>query len=233
MNNLSFAPYVRGTLGDAWTHQEAFINEVGATSVDGTSTYSFSGEIGFMFRVTKGFNLRVGAEAFEPNPISGAVGSDSTGAQLFTLNSSVFVFNPQIVAEVVLTTFKTGNRILWTAGVGDAFVNLKNDYTVTAAGQTALGVGSYTETATAQQINGFTSAAYEFYMVDHLLGMLEVGYRYFPVTGLNHSQDQKTFAEKSGSGATSGSPLLNSDGNQRKIDLSGVFVGVSLRFYIQ
>jgi hypothetical protein len=231
MKDLSFAPYIRGTAGDAWTHQEAFIQELGATQVDGTVQYSFSGELGFMFRVAPRINMRLGAEVFEPEPITNANGANSSGTSLLTMNSNIFVFNPQVAVEVVATTFKSGNRILVTGGVGDAFVNLKNDYNVTAAGQTALGLGSFTETATGQDINFFSSVGYEFYMVDHILGMLEVGYRYFHVNDLNHSQNEKTFAQQSG--ATSGSPLLNSDGSQRTFDLSGVFVGLSFRFYIQ
>jgi len=233
MKNLSFAPYVRGTVGDSWLHQEAFTNELGSTSVDGTSLYSYSGEIGFVFRMTQGLNLRIGAEAFAPAPVSDAKGKDSTGAQLLTVNSSIFVFNPQVALEVVAVTFKSGSRVMITGGAGYAFVNLKNDYNVTTAGQTALGLPSYTETATATQINGFASTAYEFCMVDHVLGMLELGYRYLPVTGLEHSQAQKTFAEKTGNGAANGAPLLNSNGLQRQIDLSGFFVGLSFRFYIQ
>lgn len=231
MKDLRLAPYLRGTFGDAWTHQEAFIQELGATQVDGSVTYSFSGELGVMFRVAPQVNLRVGAEIFEPNPVSGAIGTDASGATLLTMNSNVFVFNPQVAMEFVAAQFKDGSRVLWTAGVGDAFVNLKNEYDVTAAGQTALGLPSYTETASAQAINFFSSVAYETYFVDRIMGMFELGYRFFQVKNLNHSQDQKTFAQPTG--AVSGSSLLNSDGSQRQLDLSGIFVGVSLRFYIQ
>lgn len=233
MKDLSLAPYLRGTFGDAWTHQEAFIQGLGATTVDQTVTYSFSGELGVMFRVAPVVNMRLGAEIFAPNPITGAEGTDANGNLLLTMNSNVFVFNPQVAIEVETVRFKSGGRILWTVGVGDAFVSLKNQYTVTTAGQTALGLPSYDESASATVINGFTSAAWEFYMIDRIFGMLELGYRYMPVSKLVHGEDGKTFAEKTGSGPTAGSAVLNSDGNERKFDLSGVFVGMSFRFYIQ
>lgn len=230
MKELNIAPYLRGTFSNAWTHQEAFVQEIGSTTVGQTVNYAYGGELGVLLHIASPVNLRIGAELFSTPKVTDAKGVDSTGVELFTLNSTIFVFNPNAALEFILIKGKS-SRMLFTGGVGYANVSVKNEFAVTSAGQTALGLGSFTETGSANVMNYFTSFGYEFMFVDHVMMMLEAGYRYFPVKELENSQDQKTFAKPSTTQA-SGTPLLNSDGSTRGIDLSGAFVGLSFRFYL-
>ena len=150
-----------------------------------------------------------------------------SGEQLYVLDLQVFVFNPVVATEIVVKDYKT-SRFLLTAGGGDAFASLTNAYTMTTYGQSALGMSSHSESATGNAINFFGSIGYEFHWMDSVMLMTEAGYRYMPIKNFVHSTDEKTFAQPNG--ATKGSPFLNADGSQAKIDLSGGFVGLSIVF---
>lgn len=228
MKDLTFAPYIRGTFGDSWLHREPFVQEIGSADVGPTSTYEYSGELGFLINLGA-FNFRLGAEILQPGIVSGN-GTSPSGNQLFILNSSVFVFDPQAALEVIVKEWKS-SRLLVTGGAGYATVSVTNAYTMTASGQTQYGVSSYSESLTGTAMNYFASVGCEFLFTDRLMVMFEGGYRYFLVNTLYHAQDEKTLAEPNG--ATKGAPALNSDGSDRHFDLSGGFVGISLRFYLQ
>jgi hypothetical protein len=231
MNQLNIAPYVRGTVGPSMIEKEAYVHEIGSgNSITGKSPYNYGGEIGLLLSVQKFVNLRLGAELYQASPVTNANGTSSTGSVLYSLDSSVFVFNPQVSLEFIFKNYKE-SRFLFNLGVGRATVSLTNVYTMTAAGTTALSLNSFTEKGTDTVSNGYASLGWEAHFADKAMIMFEAGYKYMPVDSLTHAQDEKTIAQRSG--ATSGSALLNDDKSQRKFDLSGGFVGISFRFYIQ
>jgi hypothetical protein len=231
MNELNFAPYVRGTFGDSLVQKEAFVHGDGDTPVAASSQYNLSGEIGMLVHLSGPVNFRAGAEIIAPSSVTSAKGYNSSNQQLFSLDSQIFVFNPQAAFEIVLTKWKA-SRALFMFGAGYATVSLKNSYTLTAAGQTQFGINNnFTESATASDINYWAGFGYEFHFADRAMLMLEASYREFKVNNLDNSQAQTTIVNTSG--AADGSRLLNMDGTGRKFDLSGAFVGLSFRFYLQ
>src|SRR5689334_20957376 len=97
--NGNVAGYIRGGTQLLSLDQDAFVHSSGTQTEfpDSGVKYGFNGEIGFQFSMGP-LALRLGAEAFHPKELE-IIGSDSSGSQLFTLTSSVFVFSPMLTLE--------------------------------------------------------------------------------------------------------------------------------------
>jgi hypothetical protein len=231
MKDLNFAPYVRGTFGPSEMGKEAYVHAGGTgTDTTGTVPYNYSGELGFVWRVTQSVNLRVGAEIMQSSPVTNATGSSGAGVTYYTVDSNIFVFNPNLAIEIVLKHWKE-DRLFLDFGAGYATVSLKNSYTMTTAGTAALSsLTDFTENGTGTAIPVLMSVGYEYHFADRAMLFTELGYRYFKVTSLDHTGNEKTIAEPNGN--NKGDPLLNSNGSHRAFDLSGFFAGLSFRFYL-
>lgn len=230
MKELSLAPYVRGTFGPSQVGREPYVHSQGnGVVIEGGTSKIYGGEIGFVFRVADPLNLRVGAEALRPNPVTSQQGTrTSDGAAMYFLTSQIFVFNPNVALEFVVANF-SDSRILFSAGVGYATVNLQNNYKFTSTGSTALSITDFTEDGLQNLISYFSTLALETHFIDRSMVVFEVGYRLMQVHNLVHGKNQKTLAETNGDG---GQPLLNMDKSQRMFDLSGAFAGLSIRLYL-
>jgi hypothetical protein len=224
------AAFVRGTGGLSVLNQDAFGNSSGAgTTVDGKSRYNYGGEVGFMLGLTSSFHVRFGAEVFQNHPVVGD-GVDSSGTTRFTLNSSVFVFNPNIAFEYVYKT--TGNlRFFGEVGGGYANVTVVNDYKMTSAGTTALGVGDFKETMDTNVISGFLGMGLETLFTDNVTFIIDVGYRYLYAKALKYKADTKNILSPT-TGVHKGDPVVNQDGSNRKMNLGGPYGGIAFRFYL-
>ena len=160
-------------------------------------------------------------------PELNAVTKAACGTNYFTLDSQTLAYVPGVSFEY-LAYRNSDSHALLGFGLGYAFVTLQNKYVMTAAGQSALGVGSYTEVARAQTMAAQVYSGYEINFTDMVTASFKLGYRYLPVTSLKSSQSSAAI-----SGAeTDGSTLVNMDGGNRRVNLSGVFVGVSFNFYL-
>jgi hypothetical protein len=223
----ALAAYVRGTGGFSQLTQDAFANESGAgTSVNGSSKYNYGAEVGFAMNLEANTHLRIGAELIRQMPVNGE-GSDSSGTSRYTLNSTVFVFNPNIAIEHVYSV-KGILRYYLAVGVGYANVTVVNDYKMTAAGTSALGVSDFKETMEANVLSSQASVGLETLFTDNVTFMADFGYRYLPVKGLKYKNEMTNFT-----GAVhKGDDVLNADGSKRNLNLGGLFGGVSFRFYL-
>ncbi len=227
--NRSFAAFVRGTGGMTNLDQDAFVHSSGSSSNFGSEgvKYSFSGELGGILMMGP-VNLRFGAEAIRPKTLS-IDGANASGTNLFTLTSNAFVFNPNITIEYVYSGL-AGVRFSFFAGAGYAMVSLDNKYEFTSTGLTTYSpVTDYTETSSATVYEGHAGFAFETLFADNVTFAMDFGYRYLPVRELKYKNSETTIQ----GAAVAGQTVLNADGSNRSIDLSGITIGAAFRFYIQ
>ena len=221
--------YVRGTGGLLSLDQDPFGNSSGpGTTISQSTKYDYGGELGFMLGLTPNLHLRLAAEVIQANPVAGD-GTDASGATLFTLNSSVFVFNPNVAFEYVYSTH--GNmRFYGELGVGYANVTVVNTYKMTSAGTAALGVSDFNETMETNVLSGEAGIGLETLFTDNVTFLADFGYRYLPVHSLKYKADVNNIV--SPGGVHKGDVVLNQDGSKRQFNLGGVFTGVAFRFYL-
>jgi opacity protein-like surface antigen len=224
------APYLRGTAGLSAVGQEPFNHSSGPdTTVDGSTKYDYSGELGVLIPLGGDLRMRLGAELIQHRPVSDAPGTDSTGKKLFTLKSSVNAFNPNVTFEYAYKT--AGNlRYYMMAGVGYADVTVENAYAMTTDGQNDLHVGDFTEKLAAQTVSWHAGVGLETLFTDNVTFSFDAGYRYLPVKTLRYKGDVDTVLAPTG--ARKGDEVLNDDGGPRRLNLGGLTLGVTFKFYI-
>lgn len=224
------AAYFRGTAGLSDVQQEAFIHSSGTQSdIDGKVEYNLSGELGFVFGFMGNMNIRLGAEALQTKSLQTKGNLTGTSQELFTLDSDVFIFNPNLTIELVI-----GQRDIFRGyvygGVGWAMVTLDNKYTMTTLGTTTYtGVSSYTEKSETERFSGHAGAGFEVLMADTTTFSLDVGYRYLPIERLKYKADVVAI----NGNKVKGTEVVNSGaGDFRQFDMSGAYIGATFRFYI-
>ena len=227
--DASTAAYIRATGGYSALSQDPFANSSGAgTTISGTTQYNYGGEVGFMLGLSSNLHLRLGAEFLQENPVV-ADGLNSAGVSRFSLNSSVFIFNPNVTFEYVYSVH--GNiRFFAELGAGYANVTVVNDYKMTPAGTTTFGVSDYKETMDTNTLSGIAGVGLETLFTDNVTLLADFGYRYLPVNNLKYKADVSTINNPSS--VHKGDPVLNADGSKRNLNLGGLFGGVALRFYL-
>lgn len=227
-DNEHLFTYFRGAAGLSEVAKTAFADSSGVgTSFSDEVKYNFSGELGFA--VSYDFvTLKLGVEGIVPKDIAAASGSNSSSEELLTVDSELLAVTPVVSLE--FEVYRTQeSRIMIGAGVGRASLTVKNVYKLTDQGSTDLGVTDYTEEMTGTALGGSIYTQIESHFTDNVTATIEAGYRYYQVEELEHEAAVTTINGAVAAGATA----TNNDGAKRAIDLSGLFVGVGLRFYIQ
>ncbi|MCB0422666.1 MAG: hypothetical protein KDD61_16815 [Bdellovibrionales bacterium] len=227
------ASYFRVSGSSSLLGQEGFKYSSGSgTTVANDVGITYSGEFGFLFHIGEMFNFRVGIEAIQTKTPTDTFGVNSSAQNLFELNHKVLVLNSN--ATVEFNYFRTPTFRLYVAGgSGLASVTMDNQYEMTATGISELGTNSYTEKAEANVVSTHVATGVEVLFVDAVTAVAEIGYRYLPVRELTHKNGETVIGEGGSSkDVTKGSILTNHDGSQRSIDMSGIFIGISFRFYI-
>lgn len=225
--NERIATYFGGTFGPSSVGDTAYGASSGSDiSVDKQISTNASGEIGLLLTTPK-LNLKLGAELLLPKQYSDIEGTDAAGTSMFNLRSKIYALIPMATLEILAYQTPT-SRLILAAGGGLAFVTLDNTYTMTSAGTTTLGVGDFTESASATVTALQVYTGYEMLFTDTVTAVFNLGYRHIPVPALKSS---KATTAISGTQAE-GDELKNMDGTSRSINLGGVFVGLSFRFYI-
>lgn len=223
----TFATYVLATGGPSNVKQTPFQN---ATSGTGLSSDEFKlnlgGEFGFLYS-TPNVNLRFGFEILKPAAV-GAKFNNASGTELYDVKSDLTGYAPKLGIEI---NFKPQG---WYRGfvllsAGQAFLTMKNDYTLTAAGKTAYsGVSDHSVEAKSSAAEFGAGVGIEFLMSDNTTIMAEAGYRSLKFSELKYTKDVTTF-----SGAQKSGDLVNDiSGNKRQIDMSGAVVSLGLRIYL-
>ncbi|MBX3021732.1 MAG: outer membrane beta-barrel protein [Bdellovibrionales bacterium] len=226
--DTNLATYLRATGGLSSLGQSAFKESSGSQtdSIDGSSKFSYSGEIGFMFGAGN-FNVRIGAELLQHRPISDGKGTNASGDELFQLNSSASAFVPNVTAEYTFET-KNNTRVYALFGVGYADVTVENRYRMSTAGTAAYSVGNFDELMSATSTSYHAGVGVETLFTDNVTIALDLGYRHLQVGSLKY----KTDVTGIGGSASKGEAVVNSDGSKRTLNLGGLNVGVNFRFYL-
>lgn len=220
--------YFRGSYGPSNVGDSAFGQSSGAgVDTDQTVSSHLSGEIGFVFAATK-LNLRIGVEYLMPKKLSDVSGSNGSGAKMFDLESEITALIPGASIELIMYQSPV-SRILLGVGLGLASVALENVYTMTPAGNAALGVGDFTEKGKANVATAQAYIGWERHFTDTVTVLFEAGYRHLPVAELESSSAAATISDSS---LSDGEALKNMNGGTRTLDLSGPFAGLAFRFYI-
>jgi hypothetical protein len=223
----TIATYFRGTFGNSAVAGTPYDASSGAgVTVDKKSSRNVSADIGVLF-AGQDMNFRLGVEFLMPQRFDTASGSNASGANYFSLDTQTFAFIPSANLEFLFKRSATAHGLLGL-GAGYAFVSVSNHYTMTPAGTAALAVTDFSEAASARVLASQLYVGYETLFTDTVTAEFEAGYRYAPVTTLNST----TSATAISGSESAGKPLVNMDGSNRKVNLSGVFVGMSFRFYI-
>lgn len=231
--NEKFATYFRGTAGMSNLKKAAFERSGGQDaggaelSFSDQTNYNYTGEFGIVFTVSRA-NVRLGLELLRPNAATGVEARNAGGTALYTVDSTVIGYGG--VANMEFNLIQTdSSRLFFTGGGGYFSTTLKNEYRFTAAGQSAYpGQADYVEEGTAFNLMGQASFGYEFLFADSVTAVFDAGYRFLLVNNLKHSRDANTLTGTVAPGQT----MQNRGGGDRSIDLSGIWVGLGLRFYI-
>lgn len=224
--NAGVAAYIRGTGGLTNLGKDSFDKAAGdGTRVSGSSAYAYGGEVGAMFSFGADFKMRLGLEVMQPSGFSKAPGTNVVGVERFKLDSSVFVFNPNVTFEYI---YKTNGawRFYGALGAGYADVTVENRYNMSAT--TDLATASYSEKLGGKGLSGLAAMGFETIFLDNVAFAADIGYRYMPISSLTYKMDGTGF-----NGAFSkGGDALDSSGKKRAVDLSGIILGASFRFYL-
>ncbi|MDG0815578.1 hypothetical protein [Bdellovibrio svalbardensis] len=221
----NIAAYFGFTGGTSAVGQSAFENEAGSSvTISNEVKYNYSGEFGVVYS-TPIASVRFGFEFLKPQSLENLVGKNAT-TDLYTETSDILGYIPKITFDINLR--KTADsRSFISATAGYATVTLKNSYTLTAAGQAAYpGMDDKMEAKGTGILYG-ASLGHESFLTDTTTMLFEFGYRKLNIEDLKYTRSGSYF----GTAHNDGDAVLN-NGSQRNIDLSGMFLGLSFRFYM-
>ncbi|MBX7231347.1 MAG: hypothetical protein K1X29_04585 [Bdellovibrionales bacterium] len=222
------AAYLEGSSGLSQVNQDAFANGGGTSTIFNKSgvDYNFSAELGYQYSLGP-FKFRLGVEALRPKTVQ-IKGNNSSGVELYSLESSIFVFTPNLSTMYIYSASKTVQFFCFISG-GYSSVAVKNEFTLTSTGQTTYsGVSDHSEKMSAKAISARTGFGFETQFADNSTISMSFGYRYLPVKEMKYTTGTTTFAE----GAVSAGDVVHNQGNlTRTIDLSGLYLGASFQFY--
>jgi hypothetical protein len=226
--DAGLAPYFRTTGGLSRIDQDAFIHSSGTdNSISEHTRYQYSGEVGLMFTPLQGVSIRLGAEVLQHRPTSQAAGLSSSGNEEFRLDSTVQAFNPNASVEIAFYS-GANSRAYILGGAGFADVTIENKYTMSAT--TTQSIPSFTETMGGRGFSGHMGIGYETLFTDNVTFSADVGYRHLAVNEFKYKGAVNNLV--SPSGVFGGDVVYNADGSNRKLNLGGVFVGFTFRFYL-
>lgn len=227
---IGVAAFMRGNGGLSAVKQNAFSGSSGVDSqIDGESNFSYGGELGAQFSLGSSLNMRLGVELIQHRPVMEAKGLNTTGQERFTMESSVFIFNPNVTFEYAYQTV-SNTRLYFGLGAGMADVTVENRYTMTAQGTTDLGVDSFNEKLQGSAIEYHINTGFETLFVDNTTFSIDAGYRYLPVKEFKYKGDTPNIV--SPGGVSKGDVAKDQNGANRELDLGGFYVGFTFKFYL-
>lgn len=227
INKETFAAYFGVGAGGSQVGTGALDNEASSSvTYSGTVNYNYTGEFGFIYS-RPAASLRFGFEVLKPTNLEGS-SAENAGTELYSANSEILGYAPKIALELNLHGNNT-SRSFVSVGVGTASITLKNDYTLTAAGQAAYpGVADHGIEAkgSATMINA--SLGYEGLLTDTTTIVVEFGYRQLNIDNLEYTKSVTTFKGP----VSSGDKVTDISGGSRDLNLSGGYITLGFRFYL-
>ncbi|MBO9666110.1 MAG: hypothetical protein J7501_04795 [Bdellovibrio sp.] len=225
MNRDSVAPYFNVTGGASMLSDSAYKLEATGVSTDSEVKYNYSGEFGFLLS-RRLVGLRFGIEILKPQSLDNITGKNAGGVAQYTASSSVLGFVPKIALDLNLNS-TPAYRSFISLAAGYADVTLKNEHTMTAAGNVSYpGVDTTLESKGTGTLLAAT-LGYEGVLSDTTTYVFEFGYRQLKIDKLKYSKDYKTFNGNVSSGDT-----VKMGSENRVLDLSGGYISLGFRFYM-
>ncbi len=224
----TFASYFLIGGGPSSLGDSPYRDESGSdVSFDSSYHSSLNGEFGFLYS-TPTASLRFGFEVIKPNDVK-ADASNASGTALYNIKNDLLVFVPKLGLELNLAKTSSFGRFFALFSVGYANLTMQNDYTLTAAGKAKYsGVSDHSIEAKGTATELTAGFGGEVHLNDTTTILLEATYRHLEFTSLTYSQDVATFVGSKKEGST----VQDSDGQDRKLNFSGVGLSLGLRFYL-
>jgi hypothetical protein len=226
--NERIAPLFGGTYSPSTMGAAGYDQSSGVGTVfDKSPAYNYSAGFGVAWGTSR-VGFVVAGEALSPQRFNeDFVGSDAGGTQLFTLHSTTLIYVLTGTLEYRMVANPTNNVVLGLGG-GVGFANIDNEYTMTAAGTAALGVGTFREQASQRVTTLHGYLGYEFLLTDTVTMVTQAGYRYMPVGSL--------LATKAATAITGtqveGVEIKNNSGTDRTLNMTSYFAGIWFRFFL-
>ena len=237
--NSRVAPFFRATAADTQQSSQAYSGTSGSdTDFSEGVQFGFSGELGVQFNINSDFSFRVGAEGYQGKSIDAIGTLNSNGSQLMTVNSLATVINPNAGIQYNMLSSDRGGRIYLLLDGGYAMATVANDDSLTSAGQSeygASGVTNVNEKWNGDTISYVAGVGAEYHAFSNTTIGLEAGYRQMQFNKFTYANSGHAI-RGSGSSAyqqvSSGSVVTDNSGARVSLNMSGLFLGVVLRFYI-
>lgn len=226
--NETFASYFLVNGGTSNLQKGAFENESsGVTAYDNGYTTMMGGEFGFLYS-TPEVSFRFGIGVIKPATLKDVKATNASSTELYAVTSDLLGFVPKLGMEINFSK-TTGFRGFLVASVGSANITMKNSYVLTSTGQaTYAGVADHTVEAKGSATELYGGVGAEMHMTDTTTLIVEGGYRILKFTKLTYAKDVTTFT----GAKTSGDAVVDTSGNQRNLDLSGIIATIGFRFYM-
>lgn len=226
INKESFAAYFAASGGVSAIGVNAVKNETASSlNYSGGSNLNYAGEFGFLFSKSL-LSLKFGIEILKPSLLE-STASTAAGEDYYSVEGTILGYAPKLGLEVNLHGNQVSRSYISVAG-GLANVTMKNEYSMTAAGSSALGVSNHSAESKGSGTLWEASLGYENILTDTTTLAVEFGYRQLRIDNLQYTKDVSTF-----SGAnTSGDAVKNADGTAPNLDFSGGFISLGFRFYL-
>jgi hypothetical protein len=225
MSKESFAPYLRGTYMPMSMTDGVYSGALGSgSSAETKMKYDASGEFGVVYG-NPNVSVRLGVEYLMVPRVSENA-ANTSGTALYSIDSQTTVLTPKLALEFNLKTWQEG-RLFFMAGAGYANLSSKNSYAFTGA--STYGLSDFSESLKATTIMEEASFGFEGLMSDATTFAFELGYRNLKFDKIKYSNSDTGF----GGAFSSGDTAMNTDGSKRTLNLSNVFIGISLRFWLK
>jgi len=224
LKDETFAAYVHFMGGTSLIQKSSF--ERTDVTFSNKVDYNLSGDFGVLFAMSRA-NFKLGLEFIRPQVVSGAQAIGAGDVLYYRVTSGIISYGPVAGLDLIL---KAGEsyRIYITTALGYMKTTLKNDYEFSSQGRTNYGgINDYTEEGSAIGAMGRGGLGLEFSLADTATLAFDVGYRSLTTTNLIH---ERTAVTLNGS-VVSGGVMKDQNGNDRKVNLSGGWAGIGLRFY--
>ncbi|MGZ3770886.1 MAG: hypothetical protein ACXVCP_12230 [Bdellovibrio sp.] len=226
VSSESFAAYFLATGGGSPLGTSAVQGESGTNiNFSGGTNYNYTGEFGFVYS-TPYLGFRFGFEIIKPFALDSTANNGTS--DLYSVTSSLVGYAPKLGVDFNIHRANT-SRSFFSAAIGSASVTMKNEYKLTAAGQSAFpGVTDHTAESKGDGTLLEASLGYEGLLADTTTFLVEFGYRQLKINNLKYVKDVTTFTGSK----VNGDNVLNSSGVQRTLDFSGAFISIGFRFYM-
>lgn len=223
----SFASYLMFNGASSNLGQTPFKGDSSTTATyDDDYKYDYGGEFGFLY-ASPAVNFRFGLEIIKPQSLN-AVSASNGGSTLYYIKNDITGIAPKFGIEFNLHRTPT-SRVFLLTSAAQASVTLKNEYTLTSAGQTAFpAVSNHTVEAKGNATELELALGYEMFMADTTTIIFQASYKTLKFSQLKYSKDVTTF-----SGAqTTGSVVQDASSTDRSLDFTGANVSIGFRFYL-